>query len=436
MPAARSSAIALRGRAPLALDSARRRAARRDGGRIRGHAGAEDRAEPDPRAADRQGLLADLRLLDTGGGDPVQAAQAGPRAARDRRRRRQRRAHARLGQAPAPRQGRLHLERPRRRRQLRRPGRLQAARPPLRRSTGRSTCRTRCRWTRRRRASSLVSVAPEPLSISPDGDGNADRIGVAYKLSERAHAMLFVDGKRVVFTRGQQPGGRLELEREGGRQARRARARTCSRLAAQDIAGNVGPGRSLRVGIRYVELARAGDRGKGAGRGSASASLPMRRVRWRSARADGTAKPGLLVLRAPGKPRPVHADRRVGPHRAARSSIVGEAMTRRLAHAGGPVAAAGLALVIARDRAATSGWPGSPPGSSGARASRCLSRAVRAHEGLRGAAVVGVVGAVGIAELFHRWPWLIAVSALACAPARIPVHVGSTDSNLLCRCTR
>ncbi len=47
------------------------------------------------------------------------------------------------------------------------------------------------------------------------------------------------------------------------------------------------------------------------------------------------------------------------------------------------------------------------------------------------AAVVGTVGAVGIAALFRRWPWLVAVSALACAPARIPLHVGTTEASLL-----
>jgi O-antigen ligase len=47
------------------------------------------------------------------------------------------------------------------------------------------------------------------------------------------------------------------------------------------------------------------------------------------------------------------------------------------------------------------------------------------------AAVVGAIGAIAVAALFRRWPWLVAVGALACAPARIPVHVGSTDSNLL-----
>ena len=33
--------------------------------------------------------------------------------------------------------------------------------------------------------------------------------------------------------------------------------------------------------------------------------------------------------------------------------------------------------------------------------------------------------------LFVRVPWLLAVAVLACAPARIPVSVGSTDANLL-----
>jgi O-antigen ligase len=47
------------------------------------------------------------------------------------------------------------------------------------------------------------------------------------------------------------------------------------------------------------------------------------------------------------------------------------------------------------------------------------------------AAVVGAIGVIAVAALFRRWPWLVAVGALACAPARIPVHVGSTDSNLL-----
>ncbi len=119
-----------RGLAPVALDPARRRAAGWDGGRLRGHAGAEDRAEPDPRAADRQGVLTRLRLRHASCGNPVQAAEARPGTARDRQRRREGRQDARPRQAPAPRDGQVHLERPRRPGPLRPAGGLQAARPP------------------------------------------------------------------------------------------------------------------------------------------------------------------------------------------------------------------------------------------------------------------------------------------------------------------
>jgi hypothetical protein len=53
------------------------------------------------------------------------------------------------------------------------------------------------------------------------------------------------------------------------------------------------------------------------------------------------------------------------------------------------------------------------------------------HRVLAAAAVLGVaVAAVG-AFVVLRVPWLLAVATLACVPARIPVHVGSTQANLL-----
>ncbi|MEA2387121.1 MAG: hypothetical protein QOJ22_1295 [Thermoleophilaceae bacterium] len=53
------------------------------------------------------------------------------------------------------------------------------------------------------------------------------------------------------------------------------------------------------------------------------------------------------------------------------------------------------------------------------------------HRVYAAAAVVGAVAAVLLAVLFLRWPWLLAVAVLACAPARIPVSIGSTKANLL-----
>src|SRR4051794_18786653 len=53
------------------------------------------------------------------------------------------------------------------------------------------------------------------------------------------------------------------------------------------------------------------------------------------------------------------------------------------------------------------------------------------HRVCAAAAVVGAVGALALGWFFVRWQWLLPVAVLACAPARIPVHVGSTKANLL-----
>ena len=105
-------------------------------------------------------------------------------------------------------------------------------------------------------------------------------------------------------------------------------------------------------------------------------------------------------------------------------------MTAQLAHVGGPLAAAGLAVLIAGTRRELR------LGGLVAWLVGCAFLAVyvapSGHTAVYGAgAVVGAIGAVALAAVFRRWPWLIAVLTLACVPARIPVHVGSTDSTLL-----
>ena len=53
------------------------------------------------------------------------------------------------------------------------------------------------------------------------------------------------------------------------------------------------------------------------------------------------------------------------------------------------------------------------------------------HHVLAAAAAVGLVAAAVGAWIVVRVPWLLAVAVLACVPGRIPVHVGSTQANLL-----
>jgi O-antigen ligase len=105
-------------------------------------------------------------------------------------------------------------------------------------------------------------------------------------------------------------------------------------------------------------------------------------------------------------------------------------VTAELARAGGVIGVAGLAVVIAAPArfqrlAGLVAW-----------ALGCALLAVylapKGHAALlAAAAVLGLAVAAGAALVFRRWPWLLALSALACVPARIHVTVGSTEANLL-----
>jgi O-antigen ligase len=105
-------------------------------------------------------------------------------------------------------------------------------------------------------------------------------------------------------------------------------------------------------------------------------------------------------------------------------------MTAELARAAGPVGAAGLvALLLAPARthrlAGLAAW---------ALAALALAVYLKPHGHtavLAAAAVAGIVVAAAGAWLLLRWPWLLALAALACVPARIPVTIGSTQANLL-----
>jgi len=105
-------------------------------------------------------------------------------------------------------------------------------------------------------------------------------------------------------------------------------------------------------------------------------------------------------------------------------------MTEELARVGGPLAVAGLALVVlARPRPARLG------GLAVWAVGTVLLVPLLAPSGDRGlligAGVAGLAIAAALALGFRRWPWTLALLALAAAPARIPVSIGATDANLL-----
>ena len=101
-----------------------------------------------------------------------------------------------------------------------------------------------------------------------------------------------------------------------------------------------------------------------------------------------------------------------------------------LARVAGPVAAAGLALLLVSGRRDLRLAGLAPLGDRRARV-RAAAGAVGAPPAARGGRRLRARRRLRIAWLLARWPWLLALGALAAVPARVPVHVGSTEANLL-----
>ncbi len=149
----------------------------------------------------------------------------------------------------------------------------------------------------------VISV-PHPVHavISPDRDGRKERFVVPYTLNERAHGILYVDGRRVAFTRGQKTRGVLTWNGRLDGRAVRPRNYLLS-AAAEDIAGNVSKPRPFAVvQIRYIALGRERVLAKPGTNFAIRVSTDAPTVRWRLGGRTGVAPRGTLKLRVPRKP--------------------------------------------------------------------------------------------------------------------------------------
>ncbi|SRR5712691_2748140 len=83
----------------------------------------------------------------------------------------------------------------------------------------------------------LVSYRPRSLRAG-------QRVRILYRISESAHGVLWVNGKRAVVTNGREPSGRMQWQAV-------SRGRYRLQLAALDLAGNLGlPTRVFVVRVR------------------------------------------------------------------------------------------------------------------------------------------------------------------------------------------
>lgn len=148
----------------------------------------------------------------------------------------------------------------------------------------------------------FVASAVRPLVFSPDGDGRNDYVRARYRVSERAQVSLIVDGTRQVLRRGTRPQGVVQWPGTiDGVLVGSGRYRI--QLGARDLAGNIARWtRPTVVVVRFVALGRSRIVTVPRHSFAVFVSSDARRVTWRFAGHQGTARPGSLRLRAPARP--------------------------------------------------------------------------------------------------------------------------------------
>jgi hypothetical protein len=169
---------------------------------------------------------------------------------------------------------------------------------------------------------SVVSWIPRRRVLTPDRNFLHERLEVRYRVSEPAHVILYVGGKRRYRSRSQQLTGIARwFGHVNGRGVPAGRYRVT--LAARDIAGNLS--RRVPVGtlfVRYVRLPHSVYRVQAGTRFGTRVLTDSRGVRWRLGNRSGTGK-SHLVLRAPKQPGRYRLTVGVGDHLATATVVVG-----------------------------------------------------------------------------------------------------------------
>ena len=135
--------------------------------------------------------------------------------------------------------------------------------------------------------------------FSPDGDHQSDRVTIHYKLSEDAHALVYVNGHRIIKSRSHLTkdkvswGGKVQLKLLPP-------GTYVLTVGAVDLAGNVAVKvQHVAVTLRYITLAAKHDTVKRGAVFRIGVSTDAKRYRWSLGGRKGTSRARLLKLRAP-----------------------------------------------------------------------------------------------------------------------------------------
>jgi flagellar hook assembly protein FlgD len=154
-------------------------------------------------------------------------------------------------------------------------------------------------------APEVEAATPDRMQFSPDHDRQADAVTVHYTLSEPAHVLVYLDGRRIIR-------GRFEKQQDSFTWNGILRGRllpvgtyTLS-VGAVDAAGNTTPAAlraQVRIELRYIELANHRLTGVAGGVPfEIGVSTDARRYGWRLGTRHGLARGPVLRLLAPKAP--------------------------------------------------------------------------------------------------------------------------------------
>ena len=152
----------------------------------------------------------------------------------------------------------------------------------------------------------VVSARALHSTISPDGDGQSDSTKIEYRLSEPAHAILYVRGRRLTFTRFERTRDALTWYGNATPAGASLPAGTYRlQLGAQDVAGNVTPPKergTVAVHIHYISLRHHRIVVTAATRFGIGVDTDAKSYDWRIGARNGYSSARTLVIRAPFAP--------------------------------------------------------------------------------------------------------------------------------------
>jgi hypothetical protein len=163
-----------------------------------------------------------------------------------------------------------------------------------------------------------------PPVFSPDGDGHSDKAKASYRLGERGHVTLYVDGRKAVGpSRFAESAGKLDwYGKVGGRAVPPGRYRLT--LVARDLAENVSaPTAPVTVRLRYVSLRKRVFQVRARRRFAVRVDSDAPTVTWQLGTRHGGGRSKPLVLRAPARRGRYVLVVRAGSHAARATVVVG-----------------------------------------------------------------------------------------------------------------